>query len=94
MLDSCPWLDCDHSVHESDRSLFKGNCRVIIEGGLFACGRKTLLRLALSSLRASNSDALGLLEGFGCIICFMMTYNVGLTPAGFVTLPLRRSCHS
>ena len=66
-------LDCDHKVHESDRSRLRGNGRAFFDDGMFDGGRKTLSLLALSSLRASSSDALGLLEGSGCIICFMMT---------------------
>ena len=63
----------DHYVHESDRSRFRGNGRAPFEeDALLACGRKTLLLSALSSLRASKSDAVGLLEASGCIICLIM----------------------
>ncbi len=83
----------DHN--ENDRFLlFRGKGRVTFEEMVFVDERKTLSLLALSSLRASRSDAVGLLEGSGCIICFMMRYKVGLISNGLENLPSRRSCQS
>ena len=81
--------------NENDRfRLFSGKGRVLFEEMVFVDERKTSSLFTLSSLRASRSDAVGLLEGSGCIICFMMRYKVGLISKGLDSLPSRRSCQS